>query len=194
MCRTHWEYTLPPVDNAIDCIRVTAKAEDEEATVEISKVAGAESDSLCPDTSLRLGAGRNTIEVKVTASDGKTINRYRLNIGRALSSDNDLSGAPIILIPGVGETTATAVSVSDSEYTAEIDRNVTSFSVSATAAHPGAMVRISINDGADAVGGRTATKTDIPIGVPTSLADIAVARREITITVTHKTAQPKIIG
>ena len=182
------EYTLPTVESAIDCILVQALQDDQygEATVEISKVAGAESDSPieCLDTSLRLGVGRNTIEVKVTASDGETINRYRLNISRALSSDTRLSGAPIIIIPGVGETTATAVSGSDSEYTAVIDRSVTSFSVSATAAHSSATVTISINGGADAIGGRTATKTNIPIGVPMGLNDIAVAQREITITVT----------
>ena len=180
------EYTLPDVENAINCISVNAVQNDQEATVEITKVAGTESDSPneCPDTSLRLGVGQNTIEVKVTASDRRTINRYRLNISRALSSDTRLSSAPIIIIPGVVETTATAVPVSNTEYTAVIGRNVTRFSVSATAAHSSATVTISIGDGADVVGGRTATKTDIPIGVPTSLADIAVARQEITITVT----------
>ena len=175
------EYTLAGVENAIDCILVNPRREDEEATIEIIKTAGIESDSPieCPDTVLSLGIGQNTIEIIVTASDETTTRTYTLNISRALSSDTNLSAAPTIII-AMDEASAIAVEGSDTEYTAVIDRNVSMFAVSATAAHSSATVTISIGDGMDAVGGRTATKADIPI----SFATIAMARREITITVT----------
>lgn len=148
-------------------IRYSFAAEDAKATVKVV-VNGTETEEL--SGSAVLTNGRNLIEVKVTAEDGVTVERYRFTISRqgennALLESLQVNGQAIELIEGVYE------------YSLPLATGTTTAQVAATAQSTRASVSI--------VNG-----TKVTSAVQTVQSDVTVepGTNEITIRVTPETS------
>ena len=105
-------YTAGTVSNATTNITVTPTIANEFATIEVQVNSGSYSvvTSGSPSSSLALNSGSNTINVKVTASDGTTIKIYTITVARTPlltpylnSNRNDVTISKILT---VGDSTA----------------------------------------------------------------------------------------
>ncbi|MEI7978991.1 MAG: cadherin-like beta sandwich domain-containing protein, partial [Bacteroidota bacterium] len=105
-------YTAGTVSNATTNVTVTPTNANEFATIEVQVNSGSYSvvTSGSPSSSLALNSGSNTINVKVTASDGTTIKIYTITVARTPlltpylnSNRNDVTISKILT---VGDSTA----------------------------------------------------------------------------------------
>ena len=159
-------YTLPEQGNEIDCVRVTPAAADDEATIEITKREDTSEENYFSGRGNRgisdcidLDIGSNTILVKLIATDKTTIRTYTIDIARRANSNKNLSAPPTV--SGVAATQVPGTN----NYTATLDANATSFSVSAMAEHSTAKVLIRTSDGVESISSRTASLDSVGISI-----------------------------
>ncbi|KPD07723.1 hypothetical protein AM501_13880 [Aneurinibacillus migulanus] len=169
------------VGNEVNSVTVTPTVADSTATVKVNNAAAASGVATVP---IPLNVGPNTITVMVTAQDGTTQKSYTITITRSapsLSSNADLSN--LTLSQG---TLAPIFSSGTTAYTANVDNEVASVTVTPTVADSTATVKV--NDVAVTSGVATGS---IPLNVgPNTITVMVTAQdgttqKSYTITVTR---------
>ena len=138
-------YTVS-VANGVTSTTVTATVADATASLQVRINGGSFSPiaSGVASSNLSLNVGENTIDVLVTAQDGTTTKVYSLTVNRAasLSSNADLSA-----LSTTAGTLSPAFDAGITAYTSSVAFNITSVTVTATKADPGATLQVRINGG-----------------------------------------------
>ena len=124
------------VGNSVSGVTVTPTANHTGATI---KVAGTTVTSGDASGSQSLNVGANAIAVEVTAQDGSTKKTYTVTVTRAASTDATLSGLTIS-----AGTLAPTFTSNTLIYSASVPNSVSGVTVTPTANHSGATIRVAI--------------------------------------------------
>ena len=175
------EYTAS-VENDVTETTVTATANDDGATY-VVKLDGVED----ADGTVSLAVGPNVITVVVTAEDGNT-RTYTVTVTRAeapptASSDATLSGLSLSGVD-IGAFNSAAT-----DYTADVDNDVTETTVTPTVSDGGATYVIKLEGVADADGTVPLAEGSNVIAIEVTAAD-GETTKTYTVTVTRAEAPP----
>jgi hypothetical protein len=175
-------------------VTVSATAADPDATLQFRANGGSYSTPVAsPATSapLSLKNGKNVLQVRVNASNGKNVKTYSIAVTGCASSTStaDLSALT---------TTAGALQPSFSSsrltYTAgPVSNSTTSVTVTPTAADPGATIQVRVNGGSFATVASGSASGPLALNVGTNTIDVKVtngsAAKSYTITVKRKSGE-----
>ena len=120
--------------------------------------------------------GNNTITVSVTADDDTTTRTYTINVTRAASTNAallalSLDGTkPVDLDP--------AFSADTTEYTATVENETESLSLSPTTEHDNATIEVQVNN--DAVTRNSDSSFPIPLNVGNNTITVSVTAEDDT--------------
>ncbi|TGG90200.1 MAG: hypothetical protein ERJ67_11260, partial [Aphanocapsa feldmannii 277cV] len=158
-------------DNSQEDPIVTVKVNNDDVTKD------SDSDSFPID----LNVGNNTITVSVTADDGTTMKTYTIDVTRAASTNAalltlSLDGTkPVDLNP--------AFSADTTEYTATVENETESLSLSPTTEHDNATIEVQVNN--DAVTRNSDSSFPIPLNVGNNTITVSVTAEDDTTTRTY---------
>lgn len=172
------------VANGVTSTTVSATVADATASLQVRINGGsyASLSSGAASSALSLNVGANTIDVLVTAQDGTTTKTYTLTVNRAasLSSNADLSA-----LTTTAGTLSPAFDAGTTAYTASVLFNVSSVTVTATKADPGATLQVRVNGGAYSSLTSGSASAALSLNVGTNPIDVLVTAEDGTTTKTY---------
>ncbi|RAV17912.1 cadherin-like beta sandwich domain-containing protein, partial [Paenibacillus contaminans] len=172
------------VGYVVDKLAITPAVHESHATV---KVKGAAVTSGQPSGLIDLTVGDNAIPVLVTAEDGITTTTYTITVNRAPKSTN--ANLSDLTVSG-GVTLNEAFSANTLSYTANVDHEIDSLTVTPTVEYPQATVTVNGNPASDPV---NLNVGDNAISVVVTAED-GTTKKTYTITVTRAKSSNADLG